>query len=103
MESAGKAEYDRLIAEMRAGMAPPESGQQIVPLTTRGRWTAFLAIAASVAIAAAIFAPGEHATYWASLGHVLEFLAGGCILFTFGAYGKWRRAAVARNLARQRR
>ena len=105
MESTGKAEYDRLMSELRAGMASPEreSGSRTFSASPAVNAACALVLAAFVLGLAAVLAPREHAGYWGALGHCLEFIAGGCIFFALGAYGKWRRAAVARNQARQRR
>ena len=105
MESTGKAEYDRLMSELRAGMASPEreSGSRTFSASPAVNVACALALAAFVLGLAAVLAPRAHAGYWGALGHCLEFIAGGGIFFALGGYGNWRRAAVARNQARQRR
>ena len=105
MESVTKDEYDRLVSELRAGMAPPEreSGSRTFSASPAVNVACALVLAAFVLGLAAVLAPGEHAGYWGALGHCLEFIAGGGIFFALGGYGNWRRAAVARNQARQRR
>ena len=104
MTSTTKAEYDRLMGELRAGMAPPQR-------TTGRTFSASPAVNAACALIlaafilglAAVLAPGEHATYWQSLWHCCEFIAGMGLCAMLGVYGNWRRKAVARNQARQRR
>jgi hypothetical protein len=105
MESTGKAEYDRLMSELRAGMASPEreSGSRTFSASPAVNAACALALAAFVLGLAAVLAPGEHATYWASLWHCCEFITGIGLCALFGVYCKWRSAAVARNQARQRR
>ena len=104
MESTTQAEHDRLMAELRKGMAPPqrETGRTFSASPAVNAACA-LVLAAFVLGLAAVLAPREHAGYRGALGHCLEFIAGGGIFFALGAYGNWRRAAVARNQARQRR
>jgi peptidoglycan/LPS O-acetylase OafA/YrhL len=104
MTSTTQAEYGRLMDELRAGMAPPEPppGQQLVPPATRGWLAGALALAAFAAVLAAILAPGEHATYWQSLGHCGEFIAGMGICAMLGGLGKARRNAAAKQRARRR-
>jgi peptidoglycan/LPS O-acetylase OafA/YrhL len=104
MDQVTRAEYGRLMDELRAGMAPPEPppGQQLVPPATRGWLAGVLALAAFAAVLAAILAPGEHATYWQSLGHCGEFIAGMGICAMLGGLGKARRNAAAKQRARRR-
>ena len=105
MNGTSKADYDRLMSELRAGMASPEreSGSRTFSASPAVNVACALALAAFVLGLAAVLAPGEHASYWASLWHCCEFIAGMGLCAMLGVYGKWRRAAVTRNQARRRR
>ena len=105
MEPVTKAEYDRLMGELRAGMAPPQRkpGSRTFSASPAVNAACALALAAFVLGLAAVLAPGEHATYWGALWICCQFIAGMGVCATFGVYCNWRRGAVARNQARQRR
>ena len=104
MEPVTKAEYDRLIGELRKGMAPPErKGNRTFSASPAVNAACALVLAAFVLGLAAVLAPREHASYWGALWHCCEFIAGMGICAMLGVYGNWRRGAVARNQARQRR
>ena len=105
MTRTTKVEYDRLMGELRKGMAPPEPkrGSRTFSASPAVNVACALVLAAFVLGLAAVLAPGEHATYWQSLWHCCEFIAGMGLCAMLGVYGNWRRKAVARNQARQRR
>ena len=99
-----QAEYDRLMSDLRAGMAPPQrKGSRTFSASPAVNAACALALAAFVLGLAAVLAPREHASYWGALWHCCEFIAGMGICAMLGVYGNWRRGAVARNQARQRR
>ena len=104
MESTSKAEYDRLMGELRAGMAPPQrTTGRTFSASPAVNVTCALVLAAFILGLAAVLAPREHASYWGALWHCCEFIAGMGLCAMLGVYGNWRRKAVARNQARQRR
>ena len=104
MEPVTKAEYDRLMAELRAGMAPPQRKPgRTFSASPAVNVACALILAAFVLGLAAVLAPREHASYWGALWICCQFIAGMGVCAMLGVYCKWRRGAVARNQARQRR
>ena len=104
MESTSKAEYDRLMGELRAGMAPPQrTTGRTFSASPAVNVTCALVLAAFILGLAAVLAPREHTGYWGALWICCQFIAGMGICAMLGVYCKWRRGAVARNQARQRR
>ena len=104
MESTSKAEYDRLMGELRAGMAPPQrTTGRTFSASPAVNVTCALVLAAFILGLAAVLAPREHATNWGALWHCCQFIAGMGICAMLGVYGNGRRKAVARTQARQRR
>ena len=104
MTRTTKVEYDRLMGELRAGMAPPQrTTGRTFSASPAVNVTCALVLAAFVLGLAAVLAPREHASYWGALWICCQFIAGMGVCAMLGVYCKWRRGAVARNQARQRR